>query len=515
LIPSKTIKAFIEQPRRDLRDFKKLTRKDLEDEIDKLPIDPPIWEKLSFRQKVCFVIGAKFRRFAAFLDTGEGKTLLSIALIRYCYRAKYGNKALVLVPYKVNKNEWREEILKHSPKTTYLVLSETSDLKWRDIEENDDVIIVIETYAGLARLVSEKVYSKKHKRTVLKPSYELVKKLVNTFDMLVMDESNAVANHMTLPFRVCRQLSKKAGLVLALTGTPFGRNPMALWGQMFIVDFGQSLGKTLGVFRATFFKESVNYWGGIDYKFDRKKMPLLHKMLAHSAIRYEADKRKMPEAVEITKYVTLPGDAQTYYDRAKETIISAHGNYKEMQNAFIRMRQISSGFIGYEDDESGESAKFVFDEKPKLELLLSTIESLSHKAVIFHDFVFSGQLIHKELKRMKIKHIYLPNVKDSESVSKMFADDPDSHLVMSTAGAYGLNLQPAKYLLFYERPVPVILYTQVRRRVERQYSPHDIVYLYDFVTRNTTDEKIIEFHKEGKSLFEGIINGQVSPKIFL
>ena len=46
----------------------------------------------------------------------------------------------------------------------------------------------------------------------------------------------------------------------------------------------------------------------------------------------------------------LGEDAETYYRKAKDAIIAAKGNYRETKNAFLRMRQISSGFVGFHDE---------------------------------------------------------------------------------------------------------------------------------------------------------------------
>ena len=84
-------------------------------------------------------------------------------------------------------------------------------------------------------------------------------------------------------------------------------------------------------------------------------------------------------------------------------------------------------------------------------------------------------------------------------------------VVSNSMGAYSLNLQMAKYLAFYESPVSPKIRKQAQRRVERQHSEHDKVFIYDMVTRGTYDERILEFHKEGEDLFEAIIRGRAPP----
>jgi SNF2 family DNA or RNA helicase len=302
-------------------------------------------------------------------------------------------------------------------------------------------------------------------------------------------------------------------MAIELTGTPFGRDPTALWSQMFLIDDGWCLGESLGLFRAAFFTAKKNFWGGNDYTFRKSRAQLLNKFIAHRSIRYEADESTLPRLVPIIKEVSLPGDARAYYDKAKATIIASHGNFNEMKNAFVRMRQISSGFVGYHDDESGDRAQFEFADNPKLDLLVSLLHEIrpDRKVLVFHDFVHSGKVIARELTDEGISHVRLNSKdKDPAAVLERFKTDPDCRVfVLGTAGAYGLNLQVAQYGIFYESPVSVILRKQMVRRFERQGSEHKTVFLYDLVVRSTVDSLILAYHRQGADLFKAIINGAV------
>lgn len=511
MIPQSAVKEFLNRPLRDLREWKKLTNTQIETKCDALPIHPPIWRKLHKHQKICFLVGAGSGHTSFFLDTGCGKTLLSIALIKYFAKLKHNKRVLVLVPNISNKSEWGLEIEKHSPITKYLILEGSSKDKWEHLEDSD-ALIVIETYAGLMKMVTTKVKAKRSKKFKLQPDKTLIKKLLQKIDGLVMDESTLASTRGKLPFRICRQIAKKASIRFALAGMPFGRDPTPLWGQMYLIDQGETLGKTLGLFRAAFFKSKDNYWGGTDYTFDQRKMGLLHRTISHSAIRFKAREADLPRVVPITKNIVLPESTSAYFEKAKKALVDAKGDFSMMNNAFLRMRQISSGWIGYKDDTEGRKAEFEFADNPKLEAMLETIDTIdpADKILIFHDFVFSGSIIARELDARKIKYVRLwHGTKDVKAIRKQFDEDPDTRIfILNSAGAFGLNLQVAKYALTFERLVSVIMYTQIRRRIERQFSQHDRIFIYDFVTKNTMDERIIRFHSEGKALFDGIVEGK-------
>jgi SNF2 family DNA or RNA helicase len=509
LIPKITIRKFLDRKLRDCHVYKKLTEDALRARMRKLAIRPPIFNKLELHQKACFIAGAELERLAIFADTGCGKTIISIALIRYFNKIEKTKRFLVLVPNKPNKTEWGLEIKKHS-QMKFMRLVGSSINKWEQLRNiPDDCEAIIETYAGLMRMVCDLKEHKKGGRR-LKLNMTSIRRLMKLVDGLVMDESTYVKTRRKLPFRICRQITNKTNVAFALTGTPFGVDPVDLWGQMFLLDRGETLGKTLGLFRAAFYTQKENFWGGVEHTFRKSKRSVLNAMLRNRSIRYKADEADLPALVEIVKEVRLPSDTSVYVQKAKEAIIAAHGNYQEMRNAFVRMRQISSGFLGYHDDEVGARAQIEFKPNPKLELLLGVIASIDprYKIIVFTQFVFSGSMICRELEKMGIGHgrIY-GKTKDAYTVRKRFDQDPKCRvLILQNDMGMGLNLQIAKYGLYYESPVSPIMRKQTRARFERQYSTHDRVFQYDFVVKGTYDQRILDALRDGRDLFESIVD---------
>lgn len=528
MIRKKAIQQFLDRARRDLRWWKDLSDAELDDRMWRLPVAPPIWYKLRREQKVCFLIGAKYGRFAFWLDTGLGKTLLTIALVKYfrrdvtlLNRAKEGHgefkAVLVLVPNKINKDEWEREIRKHSPDLPYLILRGSSEDKWAALRERTAPAIVVETYGGLSRMLCPLVTVKrKGKRAIdkLVPEPGLIEDLLDHIDGVFLDESNSAGNHQALPFRLCWQLSKQLQHFFVMAGTPFGRDPTPLWAQMKLIDGGASLGETLGLFRSALFRAKPNHYGGFDYTFDRQQTKTLNRLLAHNSIRYEVEQSTLPALVHIIKEVGLEDDAYTYYERARAALKAAKGNVREIRNVFLRMRQISSGFLGYADDDTGEKAKYEFPDNPKLDMLMALIETIreDRKIVVYHDFIWSGDKIAAGLAERGIGYVKVGGgSKIAPGLLDRFSRDPKIRVfVLSTAGAYGLNLQAAQYGIFFESPVSVITRKQMIRRIERQYSEHVRVFLYDLVSAGTMDQRILDFYAAGVDLFEAIIKGKVA-----
>src|SRR5205085_11808192 len=119
-----------------------------------------------------------------------------------------------------------------------------------------------------------------------------------------------------------------------MTATPHGRNPEDLWGQMMIVDGGETLGQTLGLFREVFFNKQKSFFGRDNkWEFRTSRTRLLTQIMNNRSIRFEAAEADLPRVSEIVKACTLPEDAEQYYNRALETLRKAgKGNFREMKN---------------------------------------------------------------------------------------------------------------------------------------------------------------------------------------
>jgi SNF2 family DNA or RNA helicase len=508
------LKRYRERKLRDLRFYKKLTDEQIEERLNKLPVKPPIWNKLQRHQRICLLAGIKYRRFAYWCDTGTGKTFISLALVRYFDKLNLlPHAVLVLVPTKVVKVDWENEVKKHAPRLSYLVLSGSSANKCQQLNDNPDAKLVVETYGGMLAMLCKKApRPKKVDELRLVPDRKKIKLLSNHLSGLILDESTAVKDSSKLPFRLCRQLVKVCNIVYTLSATPFNNNPIDLWSQMFLLDKGETLGPNKTIFRAAMFNQKSNGWT-IEYTFDKSKRPELHRMLANRSIRYKANQADLPSLSRVKKEAYLTKEAMSFLLDAKEALRRASGNYRETKNAFIRIRQISSGWIGYADDETGTRAELDFAENPKLELLLGLVNSVvnDYKVVIFTDFNFSGAMIGRELAQMGIGFDRLySKTEDPASIRKRFDTDESMRvLILSNSyGGFGLNLQVAKYGFFFESPVSSIIRKQAERRIERQHSQHEHVFLYDLVTKNTYDQRILDWHSKSGDFLKAVLDGK-------
>lgn len=442
-----------------------------------------------------------------------GKTLLTLELLRYWWQQGKVRRAIIFVTSDKAFLTWEKQFVEFGIDMPVLALSGSSAQKWEQLEGFREGVVLL-PYPGAVAMLSQRVPTKKG-RHKLKLDVKKLERLSEWGQAFVLDESTRVGHQGSLAFKAVAYLRERASVRYALAGRPFGRDPTMLWAQHYLIDGGETLGETLGLFRAAFFSEKDNFWASNsyakDYVFKSKLQPLLAKMIQHRSITYSADECvDLPKAVPIKELVRFPEEAQEYYKRVLEQVVAAKGNFREMKNAFVRMRQMSSGFVGFKNEDSGERAEVEFEQNPKLERLIELIAEVPDGlgSVVFYEFTYSGRLIVDRLKALGYAPIWLwSGTKDTKAELHRFAKEARPVAVINNAvGALSLDgLQhTANYDFEYEAPLSVISWEQARRRLVRDGQKHT-VFQYSLQVAGTVDEKIRAYHAEGEELFNVLL----------
>lgn len=513
------VKRFLERPLRDSNLAKQLTAAEADGRIKNLSVRPRFKTPPRYlHQKIAFLLSQRRKRYLIFMDLGTGKSWVTLAVLQHAYRTwrcGMGEKprALVLVPGAANVGQWVLEVEKHCPHLTAQGVTATG-AEVRMLQVNGNADVVISTYAGFLGLVCRgkmaEVDGVAEKRgwQIDKVKLRVFQKRFNFF---VADESTAARNPRSLTFRAAKALSWGCEWAYALTGTPTGDDPTALWAQFNLIDKGATLGPTLGLFREALFIKKPDYWAGFVWEFDKRKKKILNRMLRHNSIRYEdSECADLPALVRIVRPVEFTKENFAYYDRLAEQLRAARGDYSETQNSFMRLRQIAGGYLSTKSGD-GDQLDIRFKVNPKLDELMQVLSEIppERKVVVFHEYKISGEIICEALRKAKISHDWLySGTKKSIKQTITARLEKKRVLVASSAAAYGLNLQIANYCIWFERPCCNILYRQEAKRCHRIGQIRTVT-LIDLVMRGSVDERIVEAHRKGMNLFDAIVNGRM------
>ena len=517
-------KALNEYLDRDLDSYlwmKRLRRLGVLKELEHLKVKPIFKTEPWLHQLVCFYIGICLPEFLFLLDMGLGKSKILSDLITQRIREKSISRALICVPNVVNMASWQDDLGRHSELEPWTCDVAGIEEKWERLSNPKGEVTVID-YHGLTLALCDKIKGKKGKGQLV-PNADRIARVRKLYPFIGIDESQKLRNHQNLWFSIMRDLTQTATYTYATTGTPFGKTPESLWAQFYLVDKGETFGQNLGLFRSAFFGVSTDNFKGSVWTFNKRMSPDLNRMLQHRSIRYDEDEVPeidLPKKVNVVKRVNMGVEQREHYLRALEGLINAQGmgDPAMLEAPWIRMRQIVSGYLVWEDDHGKHVTRF--KENPKLIALEHLLSEMGEsKIVICCDYALTGQMIVDHVKAMGFGYEWLyGGTKDKTGARTRFMNDPDCRVFVmnSSAGGTGNDgLQKvARYMVFYESPTPPDLRKQVEKRIHRP-GQLERAFIYDLVASKTTDQGILDSIAEGNDLFQSIVNGRALRRGFL
>lgn len=427
------------------------------------------------------------------------------------------SKAIIVVPAVAHVQNWIEEVAVHRPELSCApLLGTTASRRAASIEMEETLGII--NYQGFMMICSRQ--EPKGKNGALKNviSEKTAKPVADAFEAIVLDESQKIKNRNSLQWKACNYVGKACEIRFALTGTPVGRDPQDFWSQYYFIDRGYTLGPTLTFFRDCFFDKKPKYFGGFEWKLKKDRKDLLYKTLRNISLWYgEEECNDLPEKVYIKRHVEFPAEFHEYYYGICEEMADAKGDYHLVESAFHRMRNIASGYLTAKDDESEKKVQIQFPSNPKIDEVLEIIDDMppDAKVVVFYEYTATAKILCDVLSKHKIQHEWLySGTKDQIATITSFKTKKKCRALVcqSKIGSSGLNLQVANYVIFLESPVSPIDRQQAEKRCHREGQKSKRVFYYDLIMENTVDERILEYIKEGKSLFQSLVKGKFKVK---
>lgn len=197
------------------------------------------------RKAVDFIIS--HRHCALWVGLGLGKTITTLTATEKLINSMEVSKVLVVAPLRVANSVWAQEACKWAHTKGLVVSLCTGSAKARGAALAVDADIYIINRENVVWLV--KHYTKR--------SWP--------FDCLVIDESSSFKNSSTKRWKALKKVRPYIDRTIELTGTPSPNGLLDLWPQIYLLDYGQRLGKTKTAYLHRFFES--DYMG---YKWEPK-----------------------------------------------------------------------------------------------------------------------------------------------------------------------------------------------------------------------------------------------------
>ncbi|HQS83715.1 MAG: hypothetical protein B7Y25_03205 [Alphaproteobacteria bacterium 16-39-46] len=410
-------------------------------------------------------------------DMGLGKTLQALAVM--LTHAPKG-PCLVVAPTSVCNN-WIIEIEKFAPTLkihSLLQLSSSSKRKDQILSLGElDVLICSYT---LLQQESDHLSSK-------------------SWEMIVLDESQAIKNPTTKRFQSAIQL--KGNFKLALTGTPIENREEELWSLFQFITPG--LLGSLDSFRKRFLLNSSR-------KTSLKSLILMFMLRRKKS----AVLQELPPRTDQTRLIDMEPEEFAFYEALRREALTKISNLGEISTGqkkihilaeMTKLRQACCHPILAQKDLSLSSSKL----KAFLHLVEDLLEN-NHQALVFSQYVGFLTLVREVLDRKKISYQYLDGSTPSEMRKKQVQDFQEGKsslfLLSLKAGGSGLNLTAADYVIHLDPWWNPAVEDQASDRAHRIGQSRPVT-IYRLIMRHTIEEKILDLHHAKRSLAEEFLEG--------
>lgn len=412
-----------------------------------------------------------------FLEMGLGKTVSTLTAIHYLmFDYLEINRVLVVAPKRVAESVWAEEAQKweHLKHLRIIKVIGNPYERQKLLQQEADIYII--TRDNLHWLCD--IYGGAYCGLSL------------PFDMIIADELSSFKNSKSRRFKALRPVRPYIKRFVGLTGTPAPNSLIDLWPQMWLIDMGRRLEKTITRYRAMYFRPSKTN-GHVVYKYEllpEAKEAIYDKISDLCISMKSNDYLEMPDLINNFIELHLPEDLQKKYKEfEREKILGLNSMDTEINAVNAaglsnKLLQFANGAIY---DEQGETHEI---HDIKLEALKELIDdSQGQPVLIAWSYRFDRDRIMEYLKSYQPREL-----KTNKDIEDWNAGKIQVMLAHPASAGHGLNLQAGgSIIIWYGLTWSLELYQQFNGRLYRQGQQQKVI-IHHLVMAKTHDEDVIK-----------------------
>lgn len=405
-----------------------------------------------------------------FLDMGLGKTVSTLTAInRLIYEEVEVSKVLVIAPKRVAESVWKQEVTQwpHLQHLKVSVVTGNAMNRRKALQEKADIYTIgrdnvqwlCAQYGGSGL----------------------------PFDMLVIDESSSFKNHASKRFKALKLVHFNR--VVLLTGTPAPNSLIDLWPQIYLLDKGERLGRTIGAFRSDFFTPGRSN-GHIVYNYSITKGSdaRIHEAIADICMSMKAkDYLNLPERINNNIKLEMPETLRRSYKAfEREKVLEIFETDAQITSA--NAAALSNKLLQFANGAVYDSEKDTHEiHNLKLEALEEILESANGKPVLVaYTYKSDADRIEQYLKAYKPKRL-----ETDADILKWNKGEIQLLMMHPASGGHGLNLQAGgNIIVWFGQTWSLELEQQFNARLDRQGQKQRVI-VNKLILNGTMDEDVI------------------------
>lgn len=405
-----------------------------------------------------------------FMDMGMGKTVSTLtAVLELLFDYFEVSKVLVIAPLRVADTTWTDEIDKweHLGELKVAKVLGSKEDRSKALSKQADIYVINrENVSWLVERYKERW----------------------PFDMIVVDELSSFKSPKSKRFKDLKKVLPYIKRIVGLTGTPAPNSLLDLWPQLYLLDRGERLGKTLTSYREKYFlPDKRNQHIVYTYKLRPFADQEIHKKISDICISLSAkDYLDLPERIDnIIKVKLEDRIIKQYKEFEKHKLLELKDTDITAATAGVVVGKLLQMANGQIYDDEGQ-VHMIHDAK--LEALSEIIENVNGQPVlVFYNFKHDYDSLIRRFKKLEPKTLQTgQDIKDwNEGKTKILLAHPASV-------GHGLNLQAGgNIIIWYGLTWSLELYQQANARLYRQGQKNSVI-IHHLVAEGTVDEHVME-----------------------
>lgn len=376
--------------------------------------------------------------------------------------------ALVIAPKRVALSTWTDEVD-----------------KWDHLQDLNIISV-----AGLTP--NQRLKALKSKADIYVINVDLISWLIDNFKndwkfkTVVIDELSCFKSPSSKRFKKLKSVIQSSNRVIGLTGTPLPNGYEDLYSQIYLLDGGQRLGRTLTVYREKYFvPDKINHSTGVIYsrklRSDDCKTKIDDKLKDICLSMKASDYLNMPDLT--VNNININFDKLTqkrYKELEKEFILQIDTDFITAKSAVsvnTKLAQLANGAV------YSESGDVVEIHNAKIEALKEIIEVAQGNILVFYEFKHDYDRIIKTFKSLKPRKL-----ETSQDLRDWNAGKIKLALCHPKSAGHGLNLQAGgNIIVWFSLPYSLELYQQANARLYRQGQKNGVI-IHQLIAKDTVDE---------------------------
>lgn len=376
------------------------------------------------------------KSYAIWTKMGGGKTITTLTALVELFESISAFRVLIIAPKKVVETKvWSNEAVKwsHTMRLRFHDLSLPSKPKKGDKEEIEQYKIRLKTYKKECDVFKDRV--KNRATDIFVVNIDRVYQLVSIykrdwiFDVIVIDESSLFGSPGDLSnrWKALKAIDGYYNRMIQLTGTPMGSGMMKIWSQIYLLDGGKRLGRTITEYRNRY--------------FDHNKYTHVYKL--REGAREEILRKISDIVMVVDEYDGLPPIQETLY--TVKLSMKAYEKYEELERDSVikidddeitaesagvvwsKLLQVSNGAIY----DANKNTRVIHNEK--IQALKELVEQLNEQVIIVYRYQHDRDRILKVIPRSAAVD------KTNSAFKKWVNGDIDALVMHPKSGGHGVE----------------------------------------------------------------------------